>query len=173
MPKSSPDAVQFVDLCSLAGDALPRMAQRVAKLPCTDAQARSSSAWAGPGACEPPYHIGAATGYRSTSGYASVPGTNHGQQCCYDSAGLLITEGAGAGTPDIVQAPAESSQQLREQSLRVPRVSARHGRITGVMLSRSTISAGRSITDTGFRITETIVRLTESRKDSEMDRETG
>jgi hypothetical protein len=74
--------------------------------PCTDAQARSSSAWAGPGACEPPYHIGAATGYRSTSGYASVPGTNHGQQCCYDSAGLLITEGAGAGTPDIVQAPA-------------------------------------------------------------------
>ncbi len=74
--------------------------------PCTDAAAKGSSDWAGPGACLPPYHIGAATGYRSAKGYASVPGTNHGQQCCYDAKGNLITDGAGAGTPDIVQAPA-------------------------------------------------------------------
>jgi hypothetical protein len=74
--------------------------------PCTDAVASKSPDWVGPGACQPPYHIGAATGYRSAKGYASVPGTNHGQQCCYDKAGNLITEGAGAGTPDVVQAPA-------------------------------------------------------------------
>lgn len=73
--------------------------------PCTDAEARVSADWSGPNACQPPYHIGAATGYRSARGYSSVPGTNHGQQCCYDPAGRLITEGAGAGTPDIVQAP--------------------------------------------------------------------
>jgi hypothetical protein len=80
--------------------------------PCTDAAARSSPDWSGPGACQPPYHIGAATGYRSARGYASVPGTNHGQQCCYDSGGLLITEGAGAGTPDIVQAPSGAAAAL-------------------------------------------------------------
>jgi hypothetical protein len=74
--------------------------------PCTDAVAKASSDWSGPGACLPPYHIGAATGYRSAKGFASAPGTNHGQQCCYDPKGNLITEGAGAGTPDIVQAPA-------------------------------------------------------------------
>lgn len=73
--------------------------------PCTDAAAAASPNWAGPGACQPPYHIGAATGYRSTRGYPSVPGSNHGQQCCYDPRGNLITDGAGAGTPDIVQAP--------------------------------------------------------------------
>lgn len=73
--------------------------------PCTDAEARGSSDWSGPGACQPPYHIDAASGYRSARGYESVPGTNHGQQCCYDSDGLLITDGAGAGTPDLVQAP--------------------------------------------------------------------
>jgi hypothetical protein len=34
-----------------------------------------------------------------------VPGTSHGQQCCYDEAGLLITGGEAAGTPDLVQVP--------------------------------------------------------------------
>jgi hypothetical protein len=68
--------------------------------PCTDALAKASSDWAGPDACLPPYHLGATTGYRSTKSYASAPGTTHGQQCCYDPKGLLITDGAGAGTPD-------------------------------------------------------------------------
>ncbi len=73
--------------------------------PCADEVARSSSDWAGPGACKPEYHPGAVTGYRSARGYESLPGTNHGQQCCYDVDGLLITGGEGAGTPDLVQAP--------------------------------------------------------------------
>jgi len=73
--------------------------------PCTDAAAKASSDWSGPGGCDPTYHKGAVTGYRSTKGYASVPGTNHGQQCCYDAKGLLITDGPGAGTPDTVQVP--------------------------------------------------------------------
>ena len=73
--------------------------------PCTDAAAKASSDWSGPGGCDPAYHKGAVTGYRSTKGYASAPGTNHGQQCCYDAKGLLITDGPGAGTPDTVQVP--------------------------------------------------------------------
>jgi hypothetical protein len=73
--------------------------------PCTDAEAKGSSDWSGPNACLPDFHPGAATGYRSVRGYASVPGTNHGQQCCYDVDGRLITDGQAAGTPDVVQAP--------------------------------------------------------------------
>ena len=81
--------------------------------PCTDAAASASSDWVGKDACGPAYHPGAATGYRSAKGYASIPGSNHGQQCCYDKAGNLITEGAGAGTPDIVQAPAGAGAFLK------------------------------------------------------------
>jgi hypothetical protein len=46
------------------------------------------------------YHPGADVCYRSDP-VASVPGTEHRQQCCYDSAGALITSGGGAGTPDV------------------------------------------------------------------------
>lgn len=80
--------------------------------PCTDAAARASADWSGPGACQPPYHVGAATGYRSSHSYSSIPGTHHGQQCCYDAAGMLITDGAGAGTPDLVQAPAGAGDAI-------------------------------------------------------------
>jgi hypothetical protein len=90
----------------------PGWLEALPSCPCTDAEARSSSDWSGPGACQAPYHVGAASGYRSARGYASVAGTNHGQQCCYDEAGLLITEGAGAGTPDLVQAPAGKAAAL-------------------------------------------------------------
>lgn len=71
--------------------------------PCTDAEARRDPAtWdTGTAACADVFHPGAVTGYRSVKGYASVPGTSHGQQCCYDGAGRLITDGAGAGTPDL------------------------------------------------------------------------
>jgi Domain of unknown function (DUF4157)/AMOP domain len=80
--------------------------------PCTDKAARASADWSGPDACGPKYHPGAATGYRSTKGYKSVPGTNHGQQCCYDAMGLLITDGAAAGTPDVVQAPSGAGSAI-------------------------------------------------------------
>jgi hypothetical protein len=71
--------------------------------PCTDAEARGHpEMWAGGiGGCPDFFHPGAATGYRSKHGYTSVPGTSHGQQCCYDTQGRLITDGPGAGTPDI------------------------------------------------------------------------
>jgi hypothetical protein len=81
--------------------------------PCTDADAKADpSTWAGPGGCPPDYHPGAVTGYRSVKSYQSNPGTNHGQQCCYDAKGNLITEGAAAGTPDITQAPAGARETL-------------------------------------------------------------
>ena len=71
--------------------------------PCTDAEARADTAtWTGPGECMPSYHPGAVTGYRTKRGYpSSVAGTSHGQQCCYDGNGMLITYGPGAGTPDV------------------------------------------------------------------------
>ena len=71
--------------------------------PCTDAEARKApDTWRGPGNCDPSYHPGAATGYRSTGAYATLAGTSHGQQCCYDRAGKLISsDAAGAGTPDV------------------------------------------------------------------------
>jgi len=49
----------------------------------------------------PIYHPGAAHEVRSARGYQSISGTSHGQQCCYDGAGNLITEGPAAGTPDV------------------------------------------------------------------------
>jgi len=56
------------------------------------------------------YHPGASSEVRSTRGYQTLPGTNHGQQCTYDSAGNLITEGAGAGTPDVWSAYTNNSE---------------------------------------------------------------
>lgn len=47
------------------------------------------------------YHPGAKWDIRSAQGYSSVSGTSHGQQCCYDPIGELITHGPGAGTPDV------------------------------------------------------------------------
>lgn len=71
--------------------------------PCTEAAVKAA-----PGTWESDqnpalewFHPGAATSYRSKSTFSSVPGTAHGQQCTYDSAGALITEGPGAGTPDV------------------------------------------------------------------------
>ena len=49
----------------------------------------------------PMYHPGAAHEVRSARGYQSIAGTSHGQQCCYDGSGNLITEGPAAGTPDV------------------------------------------------------------------------
>ncbi|MGB7537783.1 MAG: DUF4157 domain-containing protein [Anaerolineales bacterium] len=45
------------------------------------------------------YHPGAASSFRSTS--AATGGSRHGQQCTYDAADRLITDGPGAGTPDV------------------------------------------------------------------------
>jgi hypothetical protein len=47
------------------------------------------------------FHPGAASSYRSSASYSSVPGSSHGQQCTYNSSGELITYGPGAGTPDV------------------------------------------------------------------------
>jgi len=53
------------------------------------------SDWRNPSPADPAYHPGASFCMRS------VPTPQgHGQQCCYDNAGLLITDGGGAGTPD-------------------------------------------------------------------------
>lgn len=46
------------------------------------------------------FHPGAASSYRSIATFSTVPGSSHGQQCTYDSAGHLLTDGPGAGTPD-------------------------------------------------------------------------
>jgi len=73
--------------------------------PCTDDLAKADPAtWSGGvGGCPDFFHPGAKTGYRSAKGYPNpaVPGTSHGQQCCYDGAGKLATDGPAAGTPDI------------------------------------------------------------------------
>lgn len=70
--------------------------------PCSaDEAARDRRTWIeSPTACPQPYHPGAARGVRTRSTYSSGPGTRHGQQCCYDATGTLITKGPGAGTPD-------------------------------------------------------------------------
>ncbi len=47
------------------------------------------------------YHKGAKASFRSYPSVATSQGHSC-QQCCYDSAGRLITEGSGAGTPDKV-----------------------------------------------------------------------
>lgn len=71
--------------------------------PCAETEARSNTATWEPDA-NPIlgyFHPGAASSYRSKTTYSSIPGTAHGQQCTYDSSGSLITEGPGAGTPDV------------------------------------------------------------------------
>jgi AMOP domain len=45
------------------------------------------------------YHSGATECFRSYPVILTDEGAS-GQQCCYDSAGYLITDGSGAGTPD-------------------------------------------------------------------------
>jgi outer membrane protein OmpA-like peptidoglycan-associated protein len=69
--------------------------------PCTDAQATASPLFTGRESASQTYHPGAATCHRSASSYSSIAGTAHGQQCCYDAAGNLLTHGPGAGTPDF------------------------------------------------------------------------
>ncbi len=76
------------------------------KCPCKVENARKSSVWVEDGFLKrllilPFFHPGAATAFRSTKGYASKPGTSHGQQCTYDDLGDLITMGPSAGTPDV------------------------------------------------------------------------
>lgn len=71
--------------------------------PCSEATVRANSSTWSPD--QNPalswFHPGAASSYRSASAYSSVAGTSHGQQCTYDSSGELVTEGPGAGTPDV------------------------------------------------------------------------
>jgi len=45
------------------------------------------------------HHPGAALCFRSFPAIATAQGLS-GQQCCYDDGGMLIIDGAGAGTPD-------------------------------------------------------------------------
>lgn len=83
--------------------------------PCTEAQAQAD-----PTNWEPDrntlllfyFHSGAASSYRSKGAFTTVPGSAHGQQCTYDSAGNLITGGAGAGTPDVWAGNRESAKHL-------------------------------------------------------------
>ena len=46
------------------------------------------------------FHPGADVCYRSAP-VASTAGTEHRQQCCYTRGGMLLTQGSGAGTPDV------------------------------------------------------------------------
>lgn len=73
--------------------------------PCTLAEAKAApSEWVYSATKDlvlPIFHPGAKSSVRSAKGYQSVPGTSHGQQCCYDGDGNLITEGPAAGTPDL------------------------------------------------------------------------
>jgi hypothetical protein len=70
------------------------------------------------GGCNPHYHPGAAFGYRSASPVSSVPGTAHGQQCCYTQDRRLIQSGPGAGTPDV-WSPSQLTNVLRHVELDV------------------------------------------------------
>lgn len=80
----------------------PNWRNAIPDCPCTDAAARANpDMWDGPDHCIPRFHQGAVTGYRSTGGFSTLPGTSHGQQCCYGPDGRLITSGQGAGTPDV------------------------------------------------------------------------
>jgi hypothetical protein len=47
------------------------------------------------------FHPGAAHDVRTKHGYPTIPDSSHGQQCTYDNEGKLITNGPGAGTPDV------------------------------------------------------------------------
>jgi hypothetical protein len=49
------------------------------------------------------YHLGAAASFRSYPAVRTKWGYSC-QQCCYDTAGNLITSGRGAGTPDKISA---------------------------------------------------------------------
>ncbi len=84
----------------------PRWLEVIPPCPCTYAAAQAdASNWNFSGFRDaitlPIYHPGAAHEVRSARGYQSVAGTSHGQQCCYDEGGNLITEGPAAGTPDV------------------------------------------------------------------------
>jgi hypothetical protein len=74
--------------------------------PCTVGTARGSTRWEEDNYLKrllilPFFHPGSATAFRSAQGFASKPGTSHGQQCTFDELGNLITEGPAAGTPDV------------------------------------------------------------------------
>lgn len=99
-PESISSALRFARRLN---DIYPGWLDALPNCPCKDREARGNpSTWEGPNACMDTYHPGAKTGFRSTSGYSSVAGTSHGQQCCYDKDGALITKGEAAGTPDSV-----------------------------------------------------------------------
>ena len=70
--------------------------------PCTLSGAKDSEDWLDPTDASDYYHPGAAKCIRSKKTYDSGCGLTHGQQCCYDDKGKLITDGLGAGTPDII-----------------------------------------------------------------------
>jgi len=84
--------------------------------PCTYPQAQASpvfeGGWLINNFITNSYHPGTANQVRSKKGYQSDESgeTNHGQQCCYDERDNLITEGPGAGTPDVWSATAEYSK---------------------------------------------------------------
>lgn len=90
----------------LAADISARFPAWQAALPDCPCTAKAASAdrknWVGGmTGCPRFYHPGAASGFRSRKRFASAPGTSHGQQCCYDGGGRLLTDGPGAGTPDL------------------------------------------------------------------------
>lgn len=95
---------QALDLARSLDTRYPNWLNVLPPCPCTFAEASASSDWMHSIAHDltlPWFHPGAKKQVRSARGYPSIPGSSHGQQCCYDSNGNLITEGAGAGTPDL------------------------------------------------------------------------
>ncbi len=72
--------------------------------PCTRPDA-ATTAWSESTTGIGCFHAGAETCFRQDSG-------THAQQCCYDAAGDLITEGGAAGTPDFASSGGPNHQSI-------------------------------------------------------------
>ena len=109
---NGPTLVEADLVCATAGLGIARSLERaypgwrtvLPSCPCTLSAALNSGDLSIDNRFIRKYHKGAENCVRSDSGFSSVPGTSHGQQCCYDARDRLITEGQGAGTPDVWRA---------------------------------------------------------------------
>jgi RHS repeat-associated protein len=87
--------------------------ERMIPCPCTEAKMKdlmendpTLSITQDPASSVEFFHDGAATSFRVWSKSNTATGDLAGNQCNYDSAGDLITDGPGAGTPDLVSVAA-------------------------------------------------------------------
>jgi len=106
---AGPLLVQEDLICNTPGMGIARSLNRaypnwlnvLPNCPCTRSEAASASNFSrDSNPFLSSFHPGADACFRSNS-VASVPGTEHRQQCCYTRSGMLITQGGGAGTPDV------------------------------------------------------------------------